>query len=101
LSTTGLAEVTDQGILSSLKVGTIEVNVHDSLFIGLASQPFGIRIVESLFSLRPKENVTLQRGGTVTIETVGGSGIYQWELSSDILTNMEGHGAKRYHSDHL
>jgi hypothetical protein len=95
LSNTSLAEVSSEGILSSLTVGTIEVTAHDSLFIGLASQPFEIRIVESLFSLRPKENVTLQRGGTVTIEAVGGSGIYQWELSGDISANMEGYGAKR------
>ena len=95
LSNTSLAEVSDKGILTSLKVGTIEATAHDSLFVGLVSQPFEISIVESLFSLRPKENATLQRGGTVTIEAVGGSGIYQWELSGDISANMEGYGAKR------
>jgi hypothetical protein len=95
LSNNDLAEVSSEGVLSSLQVGTLKVTAHDSLFLGLASQPFEINIVESLFSLRPRENVTLQRGGTVTIEAVGGSGLYQWELSSDISADMQGYGAKR------
>jgi len=95
VSDTGLAVVSSEGILSSLGVGTVEVTAHDSLFTGLASQPLEIHIVEHLFSLVPAENVIMQRGGTVTVEAVGGSGIYDWLLSGDISAAMEGYGSKR------
>ena len=34
-------------------------------------------------------------GGTVTIEAVGGSGVYGWALSDDTLASMEGFGTSR------
>ncbi len=95
LSDTGLAVVDSAGILSALAVGAVEITAHDSLFPGLASQPLTVSIVEERFALRQDGAVTLQRGGNVTIEAVGGSGIYVWEFSDDIPVFMEGDGSSR------
>ena len=73
----------------------VEIVAMDSLFPGLASQPLTISIVEELFSLRPVGDIILQSGGTVTIEAVGGSGVYGWMLSDDTLASMEGFGTSR------
>ncbi len=95
ISDASLAQVDTAGNFSGLMPGTVTVVLEDQLFPGLSSQPLQLNVVQHTFNLLPGSPLVLQKDGRLTIEAVGGSGLYGWEISDNQTAAMDGYGSSR------